>query len=59
METIKLVNKKTGRAADYYIYPGNIPQTIMVEIVGGEARGYTSLDALAADYLIKDKEGDK
>lgn len=59
METIKLVNKKTGKAADYYIYPGNNPQTIMVEIVGGEARGYTSLDALAADYSIQGEKGAK
>ena len=52
MDTIRLVNKKTGKEDDYDICLGNIPQTIEVYIEGGEGRGYTSLEKLAEDYEI-------
>lgn len=55
METIRLLNKKTGNVDDYDLYLGNTPQTIMVE-VGGVAKGYNSFEALAEDYTIYNKE---
>lgn len=60
MDTIRLVNKKTGREGDYDICLGNNPQTIEVYIEGGEGRGYTSLEKLAEDYeILPNKKGDK
>ena len=60
MDTIRLVNKKTGREGDYDICLGNTPQTIEVYIEGGEGRGYTSLKKLAEDYeILPNKKGDE
>lgn len=60
MDTIRLVNKKTGREGDYDICLGNTPQTIEVYIEGGEGRGYASLEKLAEDYeILPNKKGDK
>lgn len=57
MESIKLINKKTGKIGDYDIYLGNVPQTIAVEHKGGEGIGYFSLEELAEKYeIVKNEE---
>ena len=56
MDTIRLINKKTGREDTYNVYLGNTPQTIEVCIEGGEGRGYTSFEKLAEDYEILPNE---
>lgn len=59
MDTIRLVDKRTGREGDYDICLSNIPQTIEVYIEGGEGRGYTSLEKLAEDYeILPNKKGE-
>lgn len=57
METIRLMNKRTGKEGEYSIYLGNIPQMIEVCIKDGESRGYTSFEKLAEDYEILSNEG--
>lgn len=56
MNNIKLINKETGDVGTYDIYLGNTPQTVCVEINGGEAIGYGSLAELAEKYEIVKKE---
>lgn len=54
--SIPLLSKRTGKAFNCDIYLGNVypgtPRTVMVEIQGGEAKGYSSLQALADDWEI-------
>lgn len=56
MESIKLIDKKTGEAGDYDVYMGYTPQSIVIEIKGGEARAYSSFADIAEDYEIAGKE---
>lgn len=59
MDTIKLYNKRTHKIGEYDIFLGIIPQTICVEIKGGEGRSYSSIAAILEDYEILNEEEEK
>lgn len=56
MNSIKLMNKKTGKIHKCDVYLSNFPQMVTVDVLGDTAYGYASFKNLMEDWEVAGEE---